>query len=271
MIISLILLRAVMLMSVLITSFAVDDVNNDNCLDIVVINYRSDSMGIFVGDCNGTFQMVSLYKTETGWRPDGVAIDDFNRDNHADLAITYAGYNGLSVYFADGNGHFSPSQTYVTKDTVISEAIVSSDFNNDNHIDLAFGVYNLNKITILFGSENGTFVNETAYPIKSYDYLGSIIVGDFNSDHQLDLAVGCPFNSKMMIFFGNGHGEFFSNAIYSTGEKSYPVPLAFGDFNNDHRLDIALSDYSGHKIGIWMSYYQANFAVQSKYRTGSSL
>ena len=250
--------------------YIISDVNHDDCLDLVFLSFTSDKIGICLGYCNTTFEMTSIYTDQTGWRPYGIVAGDFNNDDHADFVITYGSSNAIGLYFGDGHGQFSTPRTYSTNDGVPWYVITSDDFNNDNHTDLAGSGYATNKITILLGDGNGNFISERTYLIGScYDFR-KIVVGDFNTDSYLDFALGCSYSSQIVIVFGNKNGEFLSQTTYSTGKTSYPVPLASADFNNDNRLDIAIADSSIHSIGIWTNYYQADFAIQTKYSTGSS-
>ena len=41
---------------------------------------------------------------------------------------------------------------------------------------------------------------------------------------------------------------------YSTGFASAPNMVAVGDFNNDHRLDIAVANYGTNNVGIFFGF-----------------
>ena len=61
---------------------AIGDFNNDSLPDIVVANYDSSSVGIFLGYRNGTFSNQMTYSTGTDSTPVSIAIGDFNNDSH---------------------------------------------------------------------------------------------------------------------------------------------------------------------------------------------
>lgn len=150
-----------------------------------------------------------------------------------------------------------------------ADYIISGDFNNDNQSDIAVAMFTNNEIGIFLGHGNGTFVYYSIYPIESCVRPYSLVVSDFNNDNQVDIAVNCLQSYTIVILFGNNNGDFLTQMTYSTGDSSYPYSFVLGDFNNDNLLDIATANYGKHSVGIFISYYYANFAIQTKYMTGS--
>jgi hypothetical protein len=74
----------------------------------------------------------------------------------------------------------------------------------------------------------------------------------------------------MSIFSGYGNISFENEATYSSGPSSSPYSLAVGYFNNDSRLDIAVTNYGGDNVGISLGYGNGLFANQTTYLTGPS-
>ncbi|CAF3314411.1 unnamed protein product [Rotaria sp. Silwood2] len=93
-------------------SVAVDDVNNDMFLDIVVANFGTDIIDIFLGYGNGTFTVLMTYSTEIGSHPVSIAISDFNNDNWLDIPVANKGTNNVGVFLGYGNGTFTKQRTY---------------------------------------------------------------------------------------------------------------------------------------------------------------
>ena len=61
------------------------DFNNDGKIDIVATNYTSDTISIFLGNGDGTFQATVTMTVANG--PEAIVAADFNNDGNLDLAI----------------------------------------------------------------------------------------------------------------------------------------------------------------------------------------
>ncbi|CAF1095660.1 unnamed protein product [Rotaria sordida] len=65
-----------------------------------------------------------------------------------------------------------------------------------------------------------------------------------------------------------GYDEFFPiQATYSTGTNPYSV--AVGDFNNDIRLDIVVTNLNNNTVSVLLGYGNGSFADQVTYSTGA--
>src|SRR5262249_18709428 len=84
---------------------ALGDVNNDTVLDIISANKGSDTIGILLGNGDGTFAPTVTYSTGIGSTHLSVAVGDINNDNNLDLVA--ASENGnVIIFLGDGNGTF---------------------------------------------------------------------------------------------------------------------------------------------------------------------
>src|SRR5690349_20363964 len=61
------------------------DVNSDGKLDLVVTNGSAGTVGVFLGNGNGSFGAQATFAT--GTTPFGVAVADVNRDGRLDLVV----------------------------------------------------------------------------------------------------------------------------------------------------------------------------------------
>ena len=66
----------------------------------------------------------------------------------------------------------------------------------------------------------------------------SLVVGDFNQDSHVDLAVTNAGSDSISIFLGNGNGTFQKQRIYSTGNESHPQKIAVRDLNDYGLFDL---------------------------------
>ena len=95
----------------------------------------------------------------------------------------------------------------------------------------------------LLGGNKGTFTAGTALQIGAAP--GSIAVGDFNRDGNIDIAVGVPANSTVAIYLGNGDGTF---TVSTAPLYTLPQPggIVVADMNGDGLQDLAVLCQSGY-------------------------
>jgi hypothetical protein len=123
------------------------------------------------------------------------------------------------------------------------------DFNGDDQLDLVVASSAENEdgknsgVSVLLGNGNGTFQPAVDYGAGSFPF--SVVVGDFNGDGKLNLAVA--EGSTVSILLGNGDGTFQS----ATSHKAQfdAISIAAGDFNDHGKLDLAVADYNGSSPG----------------------
>ena len=169
---------------------AIADVNGDQIPDLIVVNQADDTISILLGNGDGTFQAQKINKTPTKGSADAVAVGDFNGDNIPDLAIADFALQKVAILLGKGDGTFPTIATFNTVASPSSVAI--GDFNGDGKLDLALsstptGTSPGNLVSLLLGNGNGTFQAPTLYGVGSFAY--SAVVGDFNNDGALDVAV----------------------------------------------------------------------------------
>ena len=68
------------------TSMITGDFNRDSFVDLAVINPDSDSVGVLLGNGDGTFRTKKNYSTGHGSNPGVLATADLNNDTLLDLS-----------------------------------------------------------------------------------------------------------------------------------------------------------------------------------------
>jgi hypothetical protein len=192
------------------------------------------------------------------------AVGDFNRDGKLDFAVAD---NYVQVFLGNGDGTFQPPVNYLVGTT--PNSVAAADLNRDGKLDLV--VADQLGLSVLMGNGDGTFQLPMTLPTTCVPVFVS--TGDFNGDHKLDLIVtyssgDCPYIS---IFLGNGDGTFQQSPIntppsYGTGA------IAFGDFNRDGKLDLAVAEQFGtiSQVEILLGNGDGTFTLGAAYKVGGS-
>ena len=191
-------------------SVAVADVNGDGKPDLLVantcvadgaFNCVNGSVGVLLGNGDGTFQSVVSYGSD-GTGASSIAVKDVNGDGKPDLLVANAcGNDGeygcmigsVGVLLGNGNGTFRAAVNYASGGYE-ADSVAAGDVNGDGNPDLVVASQcgnsgNCNGVVgVLLGNGDGTF-----QPVVTYDSGGyeaqSVAVADVNGDGKPDLVV----------------------------------------------------------------------------------
>jgi hypothetical protein len=244
------------------------DINNDNQLDIVSVNWKSNSFSIIMGYGNGTFAEQTIYSTGNMTNPCTIASGHFNKDKRLDLVVANEATDSIGIFFAFNYTTFQTRVIYSSNDSLSPSGIVIGDYNNDNYQDIAVTFAETNKLGILLGYGNGNFTTMMTYSTGNGSQPSSIDAGDFNNDGQLDIVVTNYGTNNIGILLGYGNGSFADIRTYSTGDHSTPNSVTVGELNNDGRLDIVVANGGTNNIGVLLGYGNGTFSIVKKYSTG---
>jgi uncharacterized repeat protein (TIGR01451 family) len=208
------------------------DFNGDGRPDVLLAGYSGIS--VLLGNGDGTFGSATSGISGSGF---SVAIGDFNGDGIPDIASVNDTNPFVVVFIGNGDGSFRglPSNQL----TYIPRQVLVADLNGDGKDDLilATGGYAL---TVQLGNGDGTFQAPVNYGSGiAIDVDTSVVVGDFNGDGVVDIAVDDYPNGDLALFLGNGDGTFSAGPVYPLTYHGLHNPMAVGDFNGDGKTDLA--------------------------------
>ena len=232
-------------------SVVIGDLNGDHLTDLVVANDSSNTVGVLLGNGDGTFQPVATYDSG-GARPYAVAVADVNGDGVPDVVVaneTAPAYGGIGVLLGRGDGTLEAAKTYSIDGYPDSVAI--GDVNGDGYPDVILALAQ-NDVGVMVGKGDGTF------PWHSYYNPGggtpsSVAIADLNGDGHPDVVVanicegygagGCKY-ATMGVLLGKGDGTFTYPQVYSTS-GSHAFSVAATDVNGDGRPDLLVTNECG--------------------------
>jgi hypothetical protein len=253
---------------------AIADFNGDKKFDLLAS--CGSSLSILLGKGDASFQpavITSVPVTSAVSRVSApVAIADFNRDGHTDIALAEASYSvehiggDVIILLGKGDGTFQSAAKFPIADLLGASNVVTGDFNRDGKSDLAVSA--ATGIFIMLGKGDGTF------SLASYRGYGfqewSLALADLNGDGKSDLIAlnvnsGIqPDSSDIEWGLGNGDGTFQgppgnvnpcvqSSACLPLFYLSYgPDSLAVGDFNGDGHPDLAVTNSAENTVSIFL-------------------
>jgi hypothetical protein len=228
-------------------------------LDLIVANKKDNTIGIYQGNGDGTFQAPTLLTLPGGYAPSSLAVADFNADGHLDLAVTDQGNNSVSIFLGNGDGTFQNRVDYPVGNSPVW--VSTADFNADGILDLAVANNGAptdtlagNSVSILLGQANpnntsvgsGAFGTQTAYAAGTGPT--SIAVADYNVDGIPDLAVTAQGDNAVAVLLGQGPGTF--GPFFELTVGSDPVSIVSEDFNDDGRSDAAVANNGSNNATV---------------------
>jgi hypothetical protein len=212
-----------------------EDFNRDGWVDLAVLNAGSDTISIMPGTGGGNFGPSSPY---VNFGPRTMTAGDLNGDGALDLAIVHSGT--VSVRLGDGLGSFGPSTGYAAHAS--ARFVLAEDFDLDGDLDLAVAERTQNNVRIMLNIGDGSFDAGTLYPVGAADPY-TLATGDFDQDGIPDLVSANWGTYSVSFLKGLGNGTFDSPRIVANLAEAKAV--VSGDFNQDGRLDLAVSCNSG--------------------------
>jgi hypothetical protein len=230
------------------SSVAIGDFNGDGKPDVVtnIAPDNGNNVSVLLGNGDGTFQAARTF--DVGSQPFVVAVDDFNGDGRADLAVTNRGtrpsYPGnVAVLVGNGDGTFQAARNFRVGN--LPYGVKVADFNRDGKRDLVVANTDSKNVSLLLGNGDGTF---QAPQLIIGAHPASVSVADFNGDGVPDLLVNVYYRHYVLL--GSGDGTFPTRR--EVFDVSGAVAGPAGDFNGDGVLDLVVAGYIGSVLRMWV-------------------
>ena len=234
------------------------DYDNDGDLDLYVSVWNAPNH-LYRNDGGGVFVDVSMAPLNDAGYGGRAAWADY--DNDGDLDMVLAQSQGSNLFRNDGGGVFvdvAPGEP-VEMSGVLARGASWGDMDNDGLVDLYMAVRenDLPSNSLFHNAGSDTFTN-----ITSGDLLTNVIgrgctLADYDNDGDLDIflpagqpAVNTTYDQTIdKLFRNNGDGTFTDVSAPPINSDSHSRGSAWGDYDNDGDLDLAVATWTVNGVG----------------------
>ena len=206
--------------------------------DDVVLGDQDGTVSVLLGDGNGVFRAPVASAVAAG-PLSAIVAGDFNGDGKADIAVTQANSNALTVLTGRGDGSFQPGVAYTVGNR--PGFLVAADLNGNGVADLVAINRAANTFSVLQGNGDGTF--RPAQDFVAGNAPLATVAADFNGDGHADLAIVNSGDGTISVPMGRGDGTFLAARAYRAGFESRAI--AAGDLNGDGLQDVVVVNSCG--------------------------
>ncbi len=143
-----------------------------------------------------------------------------------------------------------------------------ADLNGDGFLDLVVPNENLgaaSSVSVFLGNGDGSFQPKVDYAVGAGPV--ATVVGDFNGDGKLDLAVANARGRSVSILLGNGDGTFRQHVDYAANPQ--PLSIAVADLNGDGKLDLIVGTYGESAISVLLGNGDGTFESPRSFPCGA--
>jgi hypothetical protein len=221
---------------------AIVDVNGDGIPDLLTRN--GADLLVSLASAPGSLRPPVHYAVGSIVRVAGVtqpsvALGDFNRDGHLDVAAAVTG--GIAIALGDGSGHFgAPVVTPAGTQANIVQAI---DVNGDGILDLV-ALVDAETVKVFLGDGAGHFTQSASAHADSNVYF--MAAGDFNADGRIDVLTTNDQQAPLLMA-GDGAGGLLAAAPV---QQSDIAAIAVADFNEDGVPDVVIAPLGGVNLTV---------------------
>ncbi len=252
---------------------ALGDVNRDRLIDAVVADESGGLIRVLRNSGNSTRPFSAGFTQEfaVGGQPQGVAVDDFNRDRSRDIACTTGdvdadGEGKIIVLLNNGSGNFPDNlkTEYVAGRS--TRSVVSGDLNGDGYADIAATGQRVEiagdieeNVFVLLNSgaaQGGSFEDALSYGVRRNPR--AICLGKLDGDDHLDALVGygpqlgvSAYEDRLVsVLLGNGDGTLQGTGGIRNGDWSFGVEIQ--DVNSDSLPDLLVSRFFAGQVAVFL-------------------
>lgn len=220
----------------------VADFDNDGKTDAAVLT--GSKIYLLKGTGKGTYTSFTPSSLDTG-DSGSVFVEavDLRKNGKKDLLVVKSSTNRVRVFLGRGDGTFAAGTDFAVGRG--PKALVIQDFDRDGNLDFAT-VNNLgNSVTVYYGDGTGAFPRSQSFALNTNPNPVAIAAADLNQDGLVDLVTSNADGTISVLFGSATTGFVLPAVVYSLTGAGELSGIVAADFNNDTKIDVAVSDSAG--------------------------
>jgi hypothetical protein len=268
-------------------SAAVADFNGDGRADLAAANLSANTVTVLLNVTGSGAAAVAFATQRTfaaGAAPTAIAAGDFNGDGRPDLAVANQNSDTVSVLLnttAPGatTPSFAAQQTFAVGTAPYDVTV--DDLNGDGRPDIIAANLNSGTVSVLLnttpaGAATPTFAAQQTFAVGTKPT--GVTAVDLNGDGRPDLAVANFGSNTVSVLLnttapGAAAVSFAAQQTFAAGSEPFDVAVA--DVNGDGRPDIAVPNFGGGNVSVYLDTTApgaaaASFTAQQTFAAGTS-
>lgn len=221
------------------------DFDGDGFQDAVSVDQFQQDVVFQRGLGDGTFEYVAAVPLDpsTQETPGYLIVEDFDEDGLQDVITSVLESSELQLMRNDGGLPLISLRVDRIPVGAEPRGLDAADLNGDGHLDVVVANSLDRTFQVLLGVGDGTFV--AGLPIPLADRPLTVLLDDFDGDTFVDLAlaVGELDGSNAKVLFWRGDGQGHVALVSSLATTSTALVISRADFDEDGRVDLALSQF----------------------------
>ena len=214
-------------------SIVAHHLNDDAAIDLVVANYKSNTLSLLANNGQGRFTLVGTLATVLG--PSDLSVADWDGDGRNDLAVAGFLSDQVAVHYnlrADSTNDGGNRCAYLVGSPLQAtrpQAVLPVDYDADGDLDLAVAASEVSVAVILENRGDRIFT------------IGNVLP-----------TAGGPEAIAVFDFDGNQSPDVASTTLYRVFNDTVPPEVSLGGVNvtNNRNVDVSTSASNDRNVVV---------------------